>query len=205
MRSNTSSDSTLLEYISLSIVRNVGNACYEVREGHVVVILNLTRLGIDKDSLLKQLAGLLGKRDVTVSYSLQFSGFRSVWYYYQQALSAEALGSELDPAIWLYGYEDYELTDMIGRMHRGMPAMAFVPEGLLRLIRHDEKRDGMYVKTLQTYLECERNVAETSRRLYVHRNTFLYRLSRIEELLGMDLDDSDVRLTLQLALRMING
>ena len=36
----------------------------------------------------------------------------------------------------------------------------------------------------------------------VHRNTVLYRLDRIGEITGFDLDDSDIRLRLQIALRI---
>lgn len=41
--------------------------------------------------------------------------------------------------------------------------------------------------TLQVYLFLDQNVAETARALYIHRNTLLYRLRHIEELLGLKL------------------
>ena len=45
------------------------------------------------------------------------------------------------------------------------------------------------------------NVMQTARELFIHRNTLLYRLDRIRELGGFDLDDAETRLKLQLALR----
>jgi DNA-binding PucR family transcriptional regulator len=36
----------------------------------------------------------------------------------------------------------------------------------------------------------------------MHRNTFLYRIGRIKELLGMDLDDPDTRLLLRIILKL---
>lgn len=43
--------------------------------------------------------------------------------------------------------------------------------------------------TLQTYLECNYNISQTARNLYIHRQSLLYRLGKIEELTGMSLHD----------------
>lgn len=58
--------------------------------------------------------------------------------------------------------------------------------------------------TLQTYMDQRCNVATTSRLLHVHPNTVAYRRRRIEELLGVDLNDPQALLHIQLAL-MIEG
>ncbi len=50
-------------------------------------------------------------------------------------------------------------------------------------------------ETLRTFLVCG-GVVETARRLHAHRNTIVYRLARIREIVGDDLDDSDVRFEL---------
>ena len=47
--------------------------------------------------------------------------------------------------------------------------------------------------TLETYLHTNCNAMETARRLYIHRNTLNYQLSRIRSLLGMDLESADER------------
>jgi DNA-binding PucR family transcriptional regulator len=46
-------------------------------------------------------------------------------------------------------------------------------------------------------------VPVAAERLHVHRNTFRYRLRRIEELAGIDLDDPDERLVAELQLRWL--
>ena len=47
--------------------------------------------------------------------------------------------------------------------------------------------------TIQRFFENNLNVSETSRGLFVHRNTLVYRLQRIRTLLQLDLDDAAVR------------
>ncbi|MBR7150621.1 MAG: helix-turn-helix domain-containing protein, partial [Oscillospiraceae bacterium] len=43
--------------------------------------------------------------------------------------------------------------------------------------------------TLQTYIDCNYNISLTARNLYIHRQSLLYRLGKIEELTGMSLHD----------------
>ncbi len=62
--------------------------------------------------------------------------------------------------------------------------------------------DGQLLTTLSTYLDVESNASETATRLHVHRNTVLQRLSRIRELLSLDLAEPGDRLVVQVALRL---
>ncbi|MGI6110355.1 MAG: helix-turn-helix domain-containing protein [Eubacteriaceae bacterium] len=56
---------------------------------------------------------------------------------------------------------------------------------------------------MKVYLDCHQNIAETVRRLHVHRNTFLYQLERIREITAMDLQDADTAFLLSFVLRLI--
>lgn len=55
--------------------------------------------------------------------------------------------------------------------------------------------------TMEVYLACQGNLSETAGKLFIHRNTLRYRLSRIEGLLGKDLNSSETRFMLWLALK----
>ncbi len=57
--------------------------------------------------------------------------------------------------------------------------------------------------TINTFLDNNLNVSETSRRLYVHRNTLLYRLEKLEKLTGLDIRVFDDALTLKIALMVV--
>src|SRR6267154_1910967 len=69
------------------------------------------------------------------------------------------------------------------------------------LIKHDTTRKGSLVATLRAYLETgEQQQAAT--RLRVHPNTLRYRLDRIREISGVELEDPETRLNLAVALRV---
>ncbi|WP_165874327.1 PucR family transcriptional regulator [Rubrobacter taiwanensis] len=68
------------------------------------------------------------------------------------------------------------------------------------LERYDRERGGDLVRTLRTFFLANGNSSETAERLFLHRNSLLYRLRRIEELAGLDLGNPRDRLALQLGL-----
>ena len=52
--------------------------------------------------------------------------------------------------------------------------------------------------TIHRFFENNLNVSETSRKLFVHRNTLVYRLEKIKKLTGLDLRNLMMRLSLKL-------
>ena len=77
----------------------------------------------------------------------------------------------------------------------------FVREWLGCLLDYDERRKSELVHTLTHYLEHGGNYDATAAELSVHRSTLKYRLQRIRELTGLELNDPDVHFNLQLATR----
>lgn len=55
-------------------------------------------------------------------------------------------------------------------------------------------------QTVMMFVECDLNMSETARRLYLHRNSLLYRLERIRELTGYDIRRFDDAVTVWAAL-----
>ena len=68
------------------------------------------------------------------------------------------------------------------------------------LVRYDRERGSDLVRTLRVYFACGANASEAADALFLHRNSMLYRLSRIEKLTGADLKNPNVGLILQLGL-----
>jgi DNA-binding PucR family transcriptional regulator len=71
------------------------------------------------------------------------------------------------------------------------------------LQEHDRTRRSDLVLTLKTYFSAAGNASEAADRLFLHRNSMLYRLERIQKLTGLDLKDDRVALALRLGLLAI--
>jgi sugar diacid utilization regulator len=77
--------------------------------------------------------------------------------------------------------------------------------GLLApLIQHDRSHGGELLRTLRAYLDEDRVQRRAAARCFVHVNTIVYRIRRIEETLGVDLGDPSTVFDLTLALRILD-
>lgn len=56
-------------------------------------------------------------------------------------------------------------------------------------------------RTAEVFLDCAGQASRTAAELGIHRQTLYYRLSRVEQLTGLDLNDGEDRLLLHLALK----
>ena len=78
----------------------------------------------------------------------------------------------------------------------------FVDAAIGPLQRYDAEHGTYLVATLRGYVDADYNAAEAARRLYVHANTLAYRLRTIRRLLGGDPCRGDLRLQVELALKL---
>ena len=71
-----------------------------------------------------------------------------------------------------------------------------------RIDSYDRRKNTDLMTTLETYLECAGNLTKTAERLYVHRNTLIQRLDRLQSLCDIDLQERSNWLTLQVAIKI---
>jgi PucR family transcriptional regulator, purine catabolism regulatory protein len=79
---------------------------------------------------------------------------------------------------------------------------AFYDEFLGALENYDERHGTELIRTLEGFFAHHGNHVRAAEALHLHRNTLLYRLARIQAIGGLDLDDPEVRLAVQVALRL---
>ena len=104
---------------------------------------------------------------------------------------------KLSPAMTLPGSSECSWS--------GTPPTLRVPRCELSLAPLEQlgKQHGeIAIRTLATYLDQQGSIVRTAQALHLHRNAVTYRLRRITDLLGVDLDDPEQRgALLQLACR----
>jgi sugar diacid utilization regulator len=77
----------------------------------------------------------------------------------------------------------------------------FFDETVAPLIAYDDQYETELVRTLETFLDEDANVARTAERLFTHRHTIRYRLERVRELTGLDVGSTEGRERLGLGLK----
>ena len=130
-----------------------------------------------------------------------------------------------DPAFLPEAYSEAEVALEIGRRIRGPSSVstfegtgtykllfrvfqenpeeleAFYGETLEPVVRYDSRYGTELVQTLTTYLENDASTVRTASDLFAHRHTIRYRLDRVGELTGLDVDKSEDRERLTLGIK----
>lgn len=194
-----------LRSLEMGIERRMPGTCGTVYDDSIVMVCNLRKMGKTAGQMLSDELPHLRDNLLMASLSSTYGDFRELYYYYRQAESALEAGLAEDPTRWAFDAEDYRMEFLLRKAGEGSTAGVLVPDGLKRLAENDRQKGTDYVGMLRGYLDNDRNIADTTRMIHVHRSTFLYRFQKVEAMLGMDLDDPDVRLYLQVALRLMEG
>lgn len=118
---------------------------------------------------------------------------------FRQAGQALEMARRLSERRPLY-YPDLSVYRLLMQMEHSPEAREFYKHILGPLLAYESGDE--LIRTLEAYFERNGNLKKTANVLYIHRNTLLYRLERIKEITGLDLDDPETRLALQLTLRI---
>lgn len=116
---------------------------------------------------------------------------------YKEAQVAIEVGKVFDTEKNIISYENLG----IGRLIYQLPTT--LCEMFLQEVFKNGSLDSLDRETLMTiqcFFENNLNVSETSRKLFVHRNTLVYRLEKIRKLTGLDLREFDHAITFKVAL-----
>lgn len=80
----------------------------------------------------------------------------------------------------------------------------FCDDTIKPLIEYDKINNSELIKTLKIYFECDGNMKKISEKMYMHYNTIIYRVQQIKDITGLDLENGDSRLNLEIALKAMN-
>jgi DNA-binding PucR family transcriptional regulator len=98
-------------------------------------------------------------------------------------------------------FDELGVYRLLSRLEDTAEVERFVRDWLGALLDYDARKQSELVRTLSVYLEQGGNYDATAEALVVHRNTLKYRLQRIRDLSGHDVNDPDSHFNLQLATR----
>jgi purine catabolism regulator len=118
---------------------------------------------------------------------------------FRQAGQALEMARRLDERNPQY-FPDLSVYRLLLQLEHHPDLQTFKNEILGNLICYEGGGD--FINTLEAYFEHNGVLSQAAEALYVHRNTLIYRMERIAEISGLDLDNTETRLAVQLALRI---
>ena len=152
---------------------------------------------------LREVATLNG---LTVGVSNIFTSIVETRKAYEQARAAIRFGMMASHALddgCLFRYCDYTYMHMLELAGRRTDLFSLCHPALLSLLKYDEDHSSELLETLFCYLQVAGSTARAAELLNLHKNTMLYRLSRIRKQLGMDLTSGEDLFMLQTSFRIL--
>ena len=144
--------------------------------------------------------------DITCGVSNVYEHITQTRSAYDQARRAIRYGDRASVALGdqrLYYYRDYAYLHALDIADRRTNLLALCHPALLRLRAHDEEHAGELLDTLFCYLQLAGSTARAAKILALHKNTLLYRLNRIKQILGLDLTSGEDLFQLQMGFRIL--
>lgn len=120
---------------------------------------------------------------------------------YSEALQAMQVGKRLHLSNQIVEFNSLGVYQLLCELEDNPIVQQFTEYIIAPLAQYDEQHRGSLVQTISAYFDHHGNISQTAESLFVHRNTLLYRIDRIQELTGQDLSNADMRLSLHLALK----
>ncbi|MDQ3541272.1 MAG: helix-turn-helix domain-containing protein [Chloroflexota bacterium] len=130
------------------------------------------------------------------------AGLEGIRLSHQDARQALTIGRRLHGSGSVTTFETLGVYRLIYAAEHLPELRTFQDEALAPLIAYDRDHGAELIRTLEAFFAANCSPKEAASLLHVHRNTVLYRLERIADITGFDLNASDVRLRLHLALHV---
>lgn len=168
----------------------------------IVVILDATELtqGKDIEEKARQIADTIETEmfvKVNVGIGTVAENIKELARSFKEAQVTLEVGKVFDTEKNIISYENLGIGRLIYQLPTKLCEM-FLQEvfkkGSIELL------DSETIITIQKFFENNLNVSETSRKLYVHRNTLVYRLDKIYKLTGLDLRTFDDAIVFKVAM-----
>jgi PucR family transcriptional regulator, purine catabolism regulatory protein len=122
---------------------------------------------------------------------------------YEQARKAVSVGRQMAGPSALTHFDGLGIFRLLTLVPDTAELRSFAAEALGELIANDTPENADLRMTLSVLLDTNLNVAETARILHFHYNTLRYRIVKLERMLGPFTSDPNLRLTLSLALLVV--
>ena len=196
---------------ALTMIRNIFSArthdfITSVDDRGIIIVRELvsTETYENLEATAHMLVDMLGAEAMTqawVAYSNVANGLRDLANAYREARMALEIGKIFYSERNVFGYRKLGIGRLIYQLPEEVCEMfieeIFDGESL-------EVIDGETLNIIRTFFENNLNLSETSRQLYVHRNTLVYRFEKIQKRFGLDLRSFEDALTFKIAM-LVSG
>ena len=198
-------DINTLETVRSYFVANNKDFVTAVDERSIIIVKNLTE-GNSHEEIDKVARGVItylnkeGLKKVRIAYGTVVPDIREVSRSYKEAKMAMDVGKIFFMEREVIAYDQLGIGRLIYQLPLPLCKM-FIKE--IFDDKSPESFDEETIVTINKFFENSLNVSETSRQLFIHRNTLVYRLDKLQKMTGLDLRVFEDAITFYIAMMVV--
>jgi purine catabolism regulator len=154
------------------------------------------------NTILEVLNKNINKATFLIGIGRQFKTISLLHKSFSEANEAIRLMQKFDKNEGISHFEDYAVYHFLDSNIKDMQLENFFMKSLGKVYEHDTLHETGYIQTLENYFNHNQNLSETAKAMFLHRNTLIYRVEKIKEILNTDLKNPEDLLQIQLALKI---
>lgn len=130
------------------------------------------------------------------------SNIQEISISYQEALNAINFGKMMEQRF--INYSELGIMRLLCKFGEENDLSEYIPQSVNKLLKYDGDNNANLLHTLEVFLKTNSNATQTAKELFVHYKTVLYRLEKIRDVSGIDLDNNKDRLEAELGLKIVS-
>ncbi|MDR7855605.1 PucR family transcriptional regulator ligand-binding domain-containing protein [Tissierella sp.] len=161
----------------------------------------LSRIKEFNNMIVENIASKFAKLEVKIGVGRVYKSLDNVDKSFQEAVRTVRIGKAIT-CKEIITFDELGIFKILSQDSLVEELEDFYNTTLKPLVDYDEKKSTELVKTLNIYFMNNGNLTRISEQMFAHYNTILYRMSRISEITGMDLENPNHRLNLEIAIKI---
>ena len=202
-RKNKPEDKAIMQAVKQREIKKFfENGVSIVYKDDIVLLLSCTReenVNLAENDSFKSFVQC---NDMSVGISNSFIDCSLIAYHYNQSLRALEL-ARFDDNPWIHRYGNLAVYYSLSKMEKDDLVSMCLPY-LYELYRKNTQSSNNSLETLELYLKYMKNVHELSEKMHLHRNTIFYRINKICDRIGLDLNNGTDVYNVMNSLKVIN-
>ena len=170
-----------------AVGHEVSECCIFPFQDGIFGLINLSAEKATPSTIKNILSQAVDLNRYTVGLSKVFYDLSMLPVYHRQASQAIFVGNRENPNI-IHDYADTFLLCILLHGTRHMPADSLIPDPVRMLSDYDRENSTELLPSLKEYLRCGGNLTRAAENLFIHRTTMVYRITRVQELTGLEFD-----------------
>ena len=122
---------------------------------------------------------------------------------YGEAMDSLRFGRKIEAEVPVYSFRNLGVYRLICSFEDKELLKSFIPPYLKKLMEHSTDGDKTLLTTLEAFLDCSCSPQKAAEKLFVHHKTLVYRINKIKSIMGIETFDSEKKLEMQIAFKIL--